>query len=50
MCWYLSGWIGDEVDGVVPAAIIVTSIKIYNYLIEQTLVSSLICLNNTYNQ
>ena len=28
MCWYLSGWLGDEVDGVAPAAIIVTSIKI----------------------
>ena len=24
MCWYLSGWLGDEVDGVAPAAIIVT--------------------------
>ena len=32
MCWYLSGWLGDEVDGVAPAAIIVTSIKIHDFL------------------
>ena len=38
MCWYLSGWLGDEVDGVAPAAIIVTSIKIHDFL------------NNIYNQ
>ena len=31
MCWYLSGWLGDEV-GVAPAAIIVTSIKIHDFL------------------
>ena len=33
MCWYLSGWLGDEVDGVAPAAIIVTSIKIHDFFL-----------------
>ena len=32
MCWYLSSWLGDEVDGVAPAAIIVASIKIHDFL------------------